>query len=545
MFNELIWFFRREGGFSFWKNIFIMATLAGMANAGLLAIINFASRIYQDETMNYQYFSIYIVVFLIFFIAKKHSILESSKEVERVIRDVRERISHKIKRSELLSIENMDTTKIFTRLTRDTSLISQSASEILSTAQSLIMVFFALIYIFIISAPMFFIIIIALGITIAIYTIFSQDVQRDLNTNSKVEDIFYNSLDSAISGFKEIKINRKKRADLYDYQDEILNRLYNLKIDLSEKFIAMIMFTEVFLYILLGVIVFVVPHLIIEDSITVIQITASLLFIIGPIDNAIYIFPLASKTRRSIKNIRKLEALIDKNMVEHPQDIIEDFTNFKSIDIRDMEFKYINRDNETLFAIEPVNIKINRGDMIFVVGGNGSGKSTFIKTLLHLYTPSSGGIYLDDDLIDEYSASSYRDLFAIILNDFYLSNKVYGVENIDYRLVNKLLKEMQLDNKTKFIDGEFTNIELSTGQRKRLALIVSILENKEIYVFDEWAADQDPEFRKYFYKKILKRLKAQGKTIIAVTHDDKYFNLADKIYKMKDGKMNIYKEGDK
>jgi len=544
MFFELVWFFRREGDFSFWKNIFIIATVAGIANAGLLAIINFASQIYQDESMNYQYFAIYIVVFLIFFIAKKYSILESSIEVERVIKDVRERISNKIKNSELLTIENMDTSKIFTRLTRDTSLISQSASEILSTAQSLIMVFFALIYIFIISAPMFFIIIIALSVTIAIYTVFSKEVQKDLNTNSKVEDQFYNSLDSALVGFKELKINSKKRDDLYAHQNQVLNRLYNLKIDLSEKFIAVIMFTETFLYILLGAIVFVVPHIIVEDSTTIIQITASLLFIIGPIDNAIYIFPLASKTRRSIKNIHKLEDLIDKNMIKMPYEMADDFENFKTIQLKGMEFEYINSENERLFAIEPINMTINRGELIFIIGGNGSGKSTFIKTMLNLYYPTNGDIFVDDTPIDEYNSSSYRDIFSIILSDFYLSKEIYGVDNINYRLINNLLKEMQLDKKTKFIDGAFTNIDLSTGQKKRLALIVALLEDKQIYVFDEWAADQDPEFRKYFYEKILTRLKAEGKTVIAVTHDDAYFNFADKIYKMQDGKMLKYNKGD-
>ena len=544
MFFELVWFFRREGDFSFWKNIFIIATVAGIANAGLLAIINFASQIYQDESMNYQYFAIYIVVFLIFFIAKKYSILESSIEVERVIKDVRERISNKIKNSELLTIENMDTSKIFTRLTRDTSLISQSASEILSTAQSLIMVFFALIYIFIISAPMFFIIIIALSVTIAIYTVFSKEVQKDLNTNSKVEDQFYNSLDSALVGFKELKMNSKKRDDLYAHQNQVLNRLYNLKIDLSEKFIAVIMFTETFLYILLGAIVFVVPHIIVEDSTTIIQITASLLFIIGPIDNAIYIFPLASKTRRSIKNIHKLEDLIDKNMIKMPYEMADDFENFKTIQLKGMEFEYINSENERLFAIEPINMTINRGELIFIIGGNGSGKSTFIKTMLNLYYPTNGDIFVDDTPIDEYNSSSYRDIFSIILSDFYLSKEIYGVDNINYRLINNLLKEMQLDKKTKFIDGAFTNIDLSTGQKKRLALIVALLEDKQIYVFDEWAADQDPEFRKYFYEKILTRLKAEGKTVIAVTHDDAYFNFADKIYKMQDGKMLKYNKGD-
>lgn len=79
---------------------------------------------------------------------------------------------------------------------------------------------------------------------------------------------------------------------------------------------------------------------------------------------------------------------------------------------------------------------------------------------------------------------------------------------------------------------------MSTGQKKRLAYIASVLEDKQIYVFDEWAADQDPEFRKYFYEVLLQDLKQKGKTIIAVSHDDRYFSAADKVIKLEYGSIS-------
>ena len=146
---------------------------------------------------------------------------------------------------------------------------------------------------------------------------------------------------------------------------------------------------------------------------------------------------------------------------------------------------------------------------------------------------------MDEEEIDSSNYQQYRELFSIILTDFYLFKKLYGLGEIDAKKMKELLKEMGLFNKTKFIDNAFTNRNLSTGQKKRLALINTILEDKDIYVFDEWAADQDPTFRKYFYEVILKDLKADGKTIIAVTHDDHYFHVADRVIKMEYGEMKF------
>jgi len=542
MFHAIGKFFQKEGDTSFWYGIIIVGTISAIANAGLLAIINSAAKATQDEELNYYFFALYIIIFLIFFLAKKFAILEATKEIEKILKDIRSRISHKIKESDLLTIEKLDSAKIFTRLTRDTTLVSQSATEMLATVQSLVMVFFALIYILIISPIMFFLIVSALVMTVMVYSIFAKETQRDLAKSGVLEDEFFNSLDATLSGFKELKVNTQKRGFIYKRHIGILENLYTLRSDLSERFTAIMMFAETFLYILLGAIVFVVPHLVLEDSVTIIQVTAAMLFIIGPIDNAIYVFPMATKTNIAIKNIYKLEDSLSTNLPninilpEHNY-----FKDFESLKFKNIEFEYQDTQNERLFGIGPIEFEIKRGETLFIVGGNGSGKSTLMKTLLYLYPPSKGDVYIDNERIDEYNAQSYRNLFSIILSDFYLFKDLYEMEKIDYKYVNELLSRMGLDQKTKFINGSFTNTNLSTGQRKRLALIAAILEDKEIYLFDEWAADQDPEFRKYFYQTILPKLKSEGKTIIAVTHDETYFDCCDRAFKMKDGQMKTYK----
>ncbi|OQY54810.1 MAG: hypothetical protein DRR08_16730 [Candidatus Parabeggiatoa sp. nov. 2] len=206
-----------------------------------------------------------------------------------------------------------------------------------------------------------------------------------------------------------------------------------------------------------------------------------------------------------------------------------------------MIFHYREPSGKTLFSIGAINMTIKQGEILFIVGGNGSGKSTLLKLLIGLYYPATGSLYVDDDQIDQTNYQSYRELFSIIFTDFQLFDRLYGLRDIDEQRLKSLLRLMELDKKTEFIDGKFTNVDLSTGQKKRLAFIAAVLENKPVYIFDEVAADQDPQFRQYFYEVILQDLKKQGKTIIAVTHDDKYFHTADRVLKMEEGRLVNYK----
>ncbi len=191
-----------------------------------------------------------------------------------------------------------------------------------------------------------------------------------------------------------------------------------------------------------------------------------------------------------------------------------------------------------MFLMGPVNLSIRQGEVLFIVGGNGCGKSTLLKLLTGLYFPLAGGrLTLDNQLVTYDTYQAYRELYSIIFTDFHLFHKLYGLDSIDENQVKQLLKEMEIQNKTDYADNQFTNIDLSTGQRKRLAYISTLLEDKAIFVFDEWAADQDPVYRKLFYEKFLDDLRAMNKTVIAVTHDDNYFDMADRVIKMEEGRL--------
>ena len=197
---------------------------------------------------------------------------------------------------------------------------------------------------------------------------------------------------------------------------------------------------------------------------------------------------------------------------------------FDKIEMRDILFRYVDKLSEAVFQVGPVDFTLRKGDLVFITGGNGSGKSTFLKVLAGLYTPDSGTITLDGESVNDRTRDDYRSLISAIFVDYHLFRRLYGIADPDPQEVDRLLTEFRLRDKTRLVDGEFSTLDLSSGQRKRLALIVSMLEKRPLLLLDEWTADQDPDFRRKFYDQLLPAFQRAGATIVVITHDDRYLD---------------------
>jgi putative ATP-binding cassette transporter len=175
---------------------------------------------------------------------------------------------------------------------------------------------------------------------------------------------------------------------------------------------------------------------------------------------------------------------------------------------------------------------------VFLVGGNGSGKTTLAKLLVGLYAPAAGEVRVDGERVDDGNRDAYLRRFSAVFSDFYLFERFLGLEGpgLDGKAA-EYLETLQLAHKVSVHDGRLSTTDLSQGQRKRLALLTAFLEDRPIYLFDEWAADQDPVFKRFFYLRLLPELKARGKTVVAVTHDDHYYGVADRVVKLDYGRV--------
>lgn len=537
---KLLDFYRKESTVSF-SSIIFMAAISGISNAGLLIIINKAAETASYEKLNFRLFLMFAITMAVFVISKRYLLNKSTMLSENVIKQIRIRIMDKIRHCKLSFLEELGGSEVYNRLTQDTNQISQSSTIVINAGQSAIMVLFASIYMAFLSKTAFVITLIAVSFAVMIYLSKLGKIHSDLQISSEKETKFFDSLNDILGGFKELKVNTAKSNDIFREFKQIGDEAEQLKVNVGIQFVNNFIFANSFFYILMAVIVFLLPSLSETYTDVIFKTTAAVLFIINPLGGVVEAVPYLSKANVAIENIYKLENILD-TAGKDAHDGDEKIKFISKIQLENILFSYTDKEGNPLFTVGPVNLTIPRGELLFIVGGNGSGKSTLLKLITGMYYPLSGRITLDDDDI-RANYASFRELFSIIFTDFHLFNKLYGLEDIDINKLNDLLKTMELFKKTKYVEDRFTNINLSTGQRKRLALIVALMEDKPIYIFDEVAADQDPEFKKYFYEVLLKKLKLIGKTIIAVSHDEQYFHVADRVLKMEYGSIYEYDKG--
>jgi len=270
----------------------------------------------------------------------------------------------------------------------------------------------------------------------------------------------------------------------------------------------------------------------------VVQATVVTLFIVSPIGTLAYVTPMVSQTEFALANIESMEERLRSSSGDAPDESARPLDRVPaSIALRDATFAYSGEGGATIFAVGPVSAVFRAGEITFITGGNGSGKSTMLRMLTGLMPLAGGSLMADGVPVDAEQMQGYRDQISAIFSDYHLSRQLYGIADLDPARARAVLARLEVDDKVSVRDGAFTTIDLSVGQRKRLAMAVALFEDKRVIVLDEWAASQDPYFRHVFYEKLLPELKAQGKIVICVTHDDRWFGLADQVLRMNEGRI--------
>jgi putative pyoverdin transport system ATP-binding/permease protein len=294
------------------------------------------------------------------------------------------------------------------------------------------------------------------------------------------------------------------------------------------------------LFIVLAALAFLLPVFAPDQIANLPRLITFVVFLFGPLGQVVAVYPLFNEAIVSLREIQRVERLLDsiyeRGLVDRV-DAVGQAIPFHDLRCAALAFNYQDEHGHPSFSLEPFDFRLSKGELVFITGGNGSGKSTFLKVLAGLYPPAKGGIAVNGVIIDHDNLQSYRNLFANVFSDFHLFDRLYGVKEVDRDRVRDLLELTDLAHKTSIEDHRLETLSLSSGQRKRLALVLSLLEDKPILLLDEWAAEQDPPFRRKFYREILPWLRQQEKTVVAVTHDDDHYDVADRVLKMQFGKF--------
>ncbi|HEX8557937.1 MAG TPA: cyclic peptide export ABC transporter [Pyrinomonadaceae bacterium] len=351
-------------------------------------------------------------------------------------------------------------------------------------------------------------------------------------------DAMYKAFQGLIVGTKELKLNRRRRDDFLAQELEPaaagLQR-YGMRGNLISM--ATSNWGQILFFVFIGLLLFATPHLLAVEPQVLVGYTLAVLFLITPMTMILNQIPALERAYLAAERIEELGLSLKSSRPEALAPAAPAAGSWRSLELIDVTHTY-GHEGGGEFELGPVNLTLEPGELVFLIGGNGSGKTTLAKLLMGLYEPESGEIRVDGKAVTPERLDDYRQRFSVVFYDFYLFERLFGIEAKDLDAEGRrYLELLQLTQKLRIEDGRLSTTELSQGQRKRLALLHAYLEDRPIYIFDEWAADQDPLFKQVFYFQLLPELKARGKTVIVISHDDRYYGLADRIVKLESGKV--------
>ncbi|CAI1103843.1 multidrug ABC transporter permease/ATP-binding protein [Serratia entomophila] len=361
-------------------------------------------------------------------------------------------------------------------------------------------------------------------------------VYRHLTRVREAEERLYQHYESVIDGRKELALNRRRAQKLYQRSYLPDAEGYRYHIIRADTFhLSAVNWSNIMMLGAIGLVFYMANSLGWADTAVAATYSLTLLFLRTPLLQAVGAFPTLVSAEVAFNKVKALR-LADYQ----PAFPVAVARPWQTLELRDVIFRYGATEQHPGFSVGPVNLTLRRGELVFLIGGNGSGKSTLAMLLTGLYQPASGQILLDGVAQEPADMHGYRRLFSAIFTDFHQFHHLLGAEGDapDPQLVALWLERLKMANKLEFDGDRVTNPQLSQGQRKRLALLLAVAEQRDILLLDEWAADQDPQFRRIFYRELLPQLRQLGKTVLAISHDDHYFEHADRLLEMRAGHLS-------
>lgn len=370
------------------------------------------------------------------------------------------------------------------------------------------------------------------------YRVPLQFSQKYFTEARRVFSLIIEDFNAIIGGAKELKLHSKRR-NVFMEESLMVHVEENTSLQKKGRVIDIFAtnYGNMISFITIGILAFVIANAHDLSNEALIGTIMALLYTVGPVAAILNSISSYVQGSISLQRLRYLLSIMPVEELESQTPVVE----FEQITLEDVVHSY---DGDDSFTVGPINLTFKAGQISFLIGGNGSGKSTLSKVVTCHYQPGSGEVWFGNQRICGSNLESARQYISAIYTDFYLFTHLFGMSQIQLEQVDLYLKELRLDNVVSINNGRFSSTRLSDGQRKRLALLVAFLDDRKVYLFDEWAADQDPIFKEFFYRQLLPKLKEQGKIVLVISHDDKYFDCADQLIRLGDGNVQSVQRND-
>jgi putative ATP-binding cassette transporter len=454
----------------------------------------------------------------------------------RVTFGVRLELCRRILSCPFRKLEEIGPHRLLASLSEDVTTISNALLQVPRLVMNLVIALACLLYMGWLSWPLLLATLGFMAVGVVSYQLPMQRANAYLRRLREERDVLFSHLRALVHGAKELKLHRRRRRVLLE--DELIpssESIRRLTFMGNAVFAASAVWGNLLFFLAVGFLLFGLGQERANHQV-VTGYTLILLYLMPTLEVVLFALP---NLGRAAAAVHKLDQL-GLDLAPEPQAMAPGFgPQWRSLELVDVTYSYHGEEGES-FSVGPIRLSFQPGELVFLIGGNGSGKTTLAKILTGLYPPEQGEIRLDGRPITAESLDSYRQMFAAVFSDFHLFQNLVGAEGTavdDSAAV--YLERLQLAGKVKVKNGRLSTVDLSQGQRKRLALLNAYLEDRPFYFFDEWAADQDPQYKMVFYCEILPELKARGKTVFVISHDDQYYAVADRVIKLAEGRIEM------
>ncbi len=526
---KLLWIVWRQ-----YRWPFLMVMLLSLGSAalgiGLIAFIN--QRLIEMTGPTFAVLPIFLGLLALLILITLGSQLALTVLGHRFVFRLRSEFVKRILDTSVERLEQLGHASLLAGLTSDVRAITVAFVRLPELVQGVILTIGCMGYLAWLSPKMLAITTVWIAVTLVGGWLLVSYVYRHMATLRDTEDCLYKDYQLILDGSKELALNRERAEDIYlnDFLPDA--RRYRRHIIRADTYhLSAVNWSNIMMLGAIGLVFWMANGLGWADTGVAATYSLTLLFLRTPLLAAVGALPTLLSAEVAYTKLNKLQlAEYQPNFASAPPP-----AGWQTLALRDVVFHY----GAHGFSVGPINLTIRRGELLFLIGGNGSGKSTLAMLLTGLYQPVSGSFWLDDMQIEAHDSARWRALFSAVFTDVTLFHRLLGPrgEPADPQLIEEWLNRLRMGEKLQIEEGKIENLKLSKGQKKRVALLLAMAEQRDIILLDEWAADQDPHFRREFYQILLPHIKALGKTVFAISHDDRYFSHADRLLEMRQGHL--------
>jgi putative pyoverdin transport system ATP-binding/permease protein len=515
-----------------------LGIVSGLANTGLLALMNSAlsRQSFSDPRLIYGFVALCVLLPLSRFVS---GFLLLKLAADAVFH-LRLNLTRSLLTVPFRRLEEHGPHRVLNVLTEDIGAITQALTALPTLCMQTFIVISSLAYLGYLSWQILLMLLVVMALGLASYRLPTRIAMGHLQDNRGYLDTLMKSFRAVTEGVKELRMHQPRREAFFSRELEAAAKnVRRTSVAANVIFVGVTSWGQILFFLLIGLVLFALPAFRPTDMRVLIGYCLVILYMMTPLESIMNTLPTLGRAAASMHKVEQMGLLLaDGGETTTP--VALPGAAWGRLELRGVTHSYQREGEAGRFTLGPINLAFEPGELVFLTGGNGSGKTTLAKLLTGLYVPEGGEIVMGSQAVDDQNREWYRQHFSAVFADFFLFDKLLGIEGADLdERAKEQIARLKLEHKVTVRNGELSTVDLSQGQRKRLALLTAYLEDRPLYLFDEWAADQDPFFKEVFYLQLLPHLKASGKTVIVISHDDRYYGVADRVVKLEYGQVQF------